>query len=62
MEKSKCGLLETASSVVVMQAVTEQTDAILKEKTCLASSSSVQKACDNTKYNAESPSDDSTHF
>lgn len=61
MEKSKCGLLETASSVVVMQAVTEQTDAILKEKTCLASSFSVEKVCDNI-YNAGSRSDDSTHF
>lgn len=38
MQRRECGLLETASRVVVMQAVAEHTDAILKEKTFLASS------------------------
>lgn len=43
MQRGECGLLETASSVVVMQAVAEHTDAMLKEKTCLASSDCIEK-------------------
>lgn len=36
MQTGECGVLETASSVVVMQAVAENTDAMLKEKSCLS--------------------------
>lgn len=38
MQRGECGLLETASSGVVMRALAEHADAVLKEKTCLASS------------------------
>lgn len=63
MQRRECGLLETASRVVVMQAVAEHTDAILKEKTCLTSSYCVSSQfSDYTKYETGSVLHDSTHF
>ena len=48
-QRGECGLLETASSVVVMQTVAEHTGAMLNEKICLASSYCVEMVCDDRK-------------
>lgn len=50
MQRGECGLLETASRVVVMQAVAGHTDAMLKAKTCPDSSYYIEKVCYNRKY------------
>lgn len=36
MQREECGPLETTSSVALLQALTENSDAMLREKTCLA--------------------------
>ncbi len=60
MCRGECGPLETASSVVAMQAVAEHTDAVLKEK-------HVWLLCNikrfvTIQYETESVSDDLTPF